>query len=779
MLIPARIVLAAALLLAGFSAAQAQLPSLVPGKSQAPVVDNAAQETVVVDLNKELTDTQARLGETQVAINRLQAQLKQPNQLAKARSDLLKQFNQRQTLADRYAQQIDYIKQLQVLNQQIADAKLQRDSWVAPAGTPPWPITQGDVVKSEMAMQESRIDQLNREIETLTEQIAIFGREKADADIQLRQIQEKLGNDPTKLTDESRRALDKAQMTRAFKSAILTRADLEKRLKEKLRTLLEVQLSTSAKTWNYFAGDFTLSPEILANARQDLQLLIDRQRDQELTALDKSEVALSRLNKFQAAYQALDQKRTPAARLARARADLDIAQANEAAARSEVDRLRQLIEIGGYGLQVWDARAELYATPSPNAERLSELSESVKGGLLRIAQARDSLGQRLSLKEQEAFSLREDLIFAKDPQVRDVLAAKLQAANTEADSVRLVLTALEKFEQLLKLLQSEIGDQAKNQTFKEQLAGYGQHLRKLAKSAWSYELFTVDDLVLADGKEVKTSRSITIGKSVGAIGLLLFGFMLISWLIRSSIAMAERRIGLRPSAATQARRWLMLIATGTLVILSFNLVQIPLSIFAFLGGALAIGVGFGAQNIIKNLISGGMLLIERPIRIGDLVEMEGVRGRVTSIGMRFSTIHSADGIDTLIPNSELVEKKLTNWTFSNPDIRREIKVGVSYNADPATVKSLMQVAGHEHPAVMQTPEPMVVLDELADSALVFTLRYWIRVDTSTDGRVVDSDLRCEILSKLKNAGIDVPYPQRDVHLTAAQPIKVVVTDTPA
>ena len=177
MLIPARIVLAAALLLAGFSAAQAQLPSLVPGKSHAPVVDNAAQETVVVDLNKELTDTQARLGETQVAINRLQAQLKQPNQLAKARSDLLKQFNQRQTLADRYAQQIDYIKQLQVLNQQIADAKLQRDSWVAPAGTPPWPITQGDVVKSEMAMQESRIDQLNREIETLTEQIAIFGRE--------------------------------------------------------------------------------------------------------------------------------------------------------------------------------------------------------------------------------------------------------------------------------------------------------------------------------------------------------------------------------------------------------------------------------------------------------------------------------------------------------------------------------------------------------------------------------------------------------------------------
>ena len=777
MSIPARIVLAAALLLASFSSAQAQIPSLVPGKSLAPITDHAAQETVVVDLNKELADTQARLGETQAAINRLQAQLKQPNLLINARSDLLKQFNQRQTLADRYAQQIDYIKQLQVLNQQIADAKLQRESWVPPAGTPPWPITQGDVVKNEMAMQESRIEQLGRELDALNEQIATFGREKAEADIQLRQIQEKLGDDLTKLTDESRRALDKAQMTRAFKSAILTRADLEKRLKEKLRTLLEVQLSTSAKTWNYFAGDFTLSPEILANAKQDLQLLIDHQREQELNALDKSEVALSRLNKIQATYQTLDQKRTPTARLARARADLDIARANEAAARSEVDRLRQLIEIGGYGLQVWDARAELYATPRPNAARLSELTETVKGGLLRIAQARESLSQQLSLKEQEAFTFREDLLFAKDPLVHDVLAAKLQAANTEADSVRLVLTALEKFEQLLKLLQSEIGDQAKNRTVKEQFTDYGQQVRKLVKSAWNYELFTVDDLVLADGKEVKTSRSITIGKSIGAIALLLFGFMLISWLIRSSIAMAVRRIGLRPSAALLVRRWLMLIATGTLVILSFNLVQIPLSIFAFLGGALAIGVGFGAQNIIKNLISGGMLLIERPIRIGDLVEIEGVRGRVTSIGMRFSTIHSADGIDTLIPNSELVEKKLTNWTFSNPNIRREIKVAVSYNADPETVKSLMQAAGQEHQAVMQTPTPMVVLDDLADNALLFTLRYWIRVDTSTDGRVVDSDLRCDILNKLKNAGIAVPYPQRDVHLSAAQPIQVVVTDT--
>jgi len=251
--------------------------------------------------------------------------------------------------------------------------------------------------------------------------------------------------------------------------------------------------------------------------------------------------------------------------------------------------------------------------------------------------------------------------------------------------------------------------------------------------------------------------------------------MLISWSIRSSIALAERRIGLKPSAATQVRRWLTLIATGTLVVLSFNLVQIPLSIFAFLGGALAIGIGFGAQNILKNLISGAILLIERPIKIGDLVEMEGVRGRVISIGMRFSTIHSSDGIDTLIPNSELVEKKLTNWTFSNPNIRREIKVGVAYGVDPAEVKRLIQSAAVNYHEVMQDPAPMVLLDDFGDNALVFTLRYWIRVESGTDGRVVDSDLRCDILASLVKAGIDIPYPQQDVHLSTTTPISVSIS----
>jgi small-conductance mechanosensitive channel len=772
--------IAVSLLFSSITSAWAQIPSLLPGKSLSPAPSSSSGKdtTVVVDINKELADAQARFQETQNSANNYQSKLNQATLPADTRSELLKQFNQRQTLADRYAQQIEYLKQLQTLDQKIVLAKQQRDNWTPPAGSPPWPLTDGDQVRFNIISLESRIGQLNKDLAGLTDQITTYAREKSDAEVRLRQIQESLDKNPTKQSDNDRKTLDNAQLTLAFKSAILYRTDLERRLKEKQLTLLNAELETVTKTWNYYDGRFTLSPEILASAKGDIQFIVDRDRDLELKALAKSESTLASLNKAQENYQALENKKASPAQLAQAKANLDIAQAADSMARTEVDRLRQLIEMGGYAQKIWDARAELYATTPPSAVRVSEIAESVKLGLTRVSQSRGNLVQALTNKEQEAFDLREALLFSKDDLDRKALTAKLQTANAEADSIRLVQTVLDKFEQYLLLLQSELGEQAKQKTTKEWFVSIWQKLVKSAQNIWQYELFTVDDVVVADGKEIKTIRSVTVGKSVGALSLLLIGYMLIAWFIRSSIALAERRMGLKTPTATVIRRWATLIATGTLIILSFNLVQIPLSVFAFLGGALAIGVGFGTQNILKNLISGAILLIERPIRMGDFVEIDGIRGRVTSIGIRFSTIHSSDGIDTLIPNSELVEKKLTNWTFSNPDIRREIQIGVAYGTDPTQVLGLIQSAALAHPDVMPSPAPTVLLKDLGDNALIFTLRYWIRVAAGTDAARVDSDLRRDVLVKLKSAGIELPYPQRDVHLSSEEPLRVVIDSPP-
>ena len=773
------------LLLLAVLPVHAQLPSLLPLKQAQPAATaDKANAVHALTPEKELAEAQNRQRDAQDAMARIQRQLGQMGLTPAARNDLLKRFNFVQTLSDRYAQQIDYLGQLQILDQKIADAKRQQDSWVPPAGEAPWSIVDGDQISSEMALKSARIAQLTREIDSSSNQILLLSREKADTEVKLRQAQEKVGNaDSTTVPEADRQRVEDARDMLALKAAILLRTDLERRVKERERGLQELQLETGTRTWNYYAGRFMLTPEVLAQAKGKLQELIDRDRELELKALAKSELAVKRLALAQNNFRLLDQGKAAPDQLAKARAALEIAQTDEVATRSEVDRLRQMVEMGGYGLQVWDARAEIYAKPRPDAARIDEIASRVKLGILRVRQARDFLQQNLKTRDQEAFDLREAAIITKNDLERRVIAAKLSSVNAQSDASRSVLAALDKFEQYLLSLQSELGLKEKDKTYYERLMGLGQRIAAMARSVWAFELFTVDDSVIADGKEVKTSRSVTVGKSIGAIGILLFGFVMISWLIRNALGLAEKRMGLKSSSATLVRRWLMIISTGTLIVLSFNLVQIPLSVFAFLGGALAIGVGFGTQNLLKNLISGVMLLIERPIRIGDLVQIDAVKGRVTSIGIRFSTIHSGDGVDTLIPNSELVEKKLVNWTYSNPEARREISIGVAYGANVVQVKNLLQAAALEHPDVEQNPQPTVTLDDLADSALVFTLRFWVRLDQGTDGKQIDSDLRCEILEKLAATGIQVPFPQRDVRLQLDGPLPVslstVDSGTPA
>ncbi|WVH09427.1 MAG: hypothetical protein EoVTN8_822 [Fluviibacter phosphoraccumulans EoVTN8] len=753
---------------AGTSAAHAQLTSLLPSKpvKTAPT----ATQVTVSNPQQELADAQTRLSDAQNALKRLQTEVNKPGLAPSARQDLLQQFNLRQTLTDRYAEQVGYLKQMTVLDVKITDAKQARDSWVPPAGSPPWPVVDGDAVRNEILALQVQIAQLDKELTSNADQLVGLGQEKAVFETKIRQLQE--GAD--KASEADRQQLTIMQDRLALLSAVLLRTDLERRVKEKERVLKEIRLETAKRTWQYYDGRFVLTPDVLDKAKSELQMLMDRSRDQELKALANSEAALARMNRAQNTFIALDQKGSDPLKVAQARSALEVAQAEEAAARSEVDRLRLMIELGGYGLQIWDARATIYATPRPDAATLEEISQRVKTGLVRVRQARTLLQDALTNKEQQAFDLRESLLTARSELDRQSFAARLKAATIEMDNTRLVLSGIDRFDQYLQVLQAELGLKDNDRSLAEHVVAYWQRAVAIGKTLWQYELFTVDDSVVADGKEIKTTRSVTVGKSVGAIGILVLGFFLVSGLIRASLGLAERRLGLKSSIASIIRRWFTVLATGTLIVLSFNLVQIPLSVFAFLGGALAIGAGFGTQNLLKNLISGVMLLVERPIRIGDLVEIDNVCGRVTSIGIRFSTIHSSDGIDTLIPNSELVEKKLTNWTFSNPDVRREIRVGVAYGADPVQVKNLMQCAAKEHPDVMPTPEPMVVLDDLGDNALIFTLRYWIRIESGTDGRRVDSDLRCEILEKLNAAGIAVPYPQRDIRLSAVEPLPVAV-----
>jgi small-conductance mechanosensitive channel len=201
-----------------------------------------------------------------------------------------------------------------------------------------------------------------------------------------------------------------------------------------------------------------------------------------------------------------------------------------------------------------------------------------------------------------------------------------------------------------------------------------------------------------------------------------------------------------------------------LFLLILSLLQIPLTAFAFISGAVAIGVGFGAQNIINNFISGWILMWERPIRIGDFLELGDVRGTVETINTRSTRIRRVDGVHLLVPNSQLLENTVVNWTLIDKLARAQVRVGVAYGSPVRKVEELILKSAMEHIDIIHNPEPVVFFEDFGDSALIFDLFFWINAFGEKDLRKIKSDIRFRIDELFNEAGIVIAFPQQDVHL---------------
>lgn len=201
-----------------------------------------------------------------------------------------------------------------------------------------------------------------------------------------------------------------------------------------------------------------------------------------------------------------------------------------------------------------------------------------------------------------------------------------------------------------------------------------------------------------------------------------------------------------------------------LILLILSLLRIPLTAFAFVTGALAIGVGFGAQNIINNFISGWILMWERPIRIGDFLELDDVKGTVETINTRSTLIRRVDGVHLLVPNSQLLENTVVNWTLIDKQARGAVRVGVAYGSPLRKVEELIYQAVREHPDINKEPEPRVIFEEFGDNALIFDVFFWIDAFGEKDLRVIKSDVRFKLDELFAANNIVIAFPQRDVHI---------------
>jgi potassium-dependent mechanosensitive channel len=195
---------------------------------------------------------------------------------------------------------------------------------------------------------------------------------------------------------------------------------------------------------------------------------------------------------------------------------------------------------------------------------------------------------------------------------------------------------------------------------------------------------------------------------------------------------------------------------------------VDMSKFAFLAGALGVGIGFGLQNVVNNFVSGLILLYERPIQEGDTIEIGAVLGVVRRIGVRSSTLRTFDGAEVIVPNATLIAQEVVNWTLSDRMRRVEIKVGVAYGTDPARVLDLLLRAARGRPGVLEAPPAVALFTGFGDSALEFLLRFWTAdFDNWT---AVQSDLRAAVYAALTSAEIEIPFPQHDVHVTGPEPV---------
>jgi small-conductance mechanosensitive channel len=290
----------------------------------------------------------------------------------------------------------------------------------------------------------------------------------------------------------------------------------------------------------------------------------------------------------------------------------------------------------------------------------------------------------------------------------------------------------------------------------------------LTEDAWDHAA-KVWGFVIVRGAD--KNPLVTVGTLVGGLVLMGFGYVAAGMISRWVGARLLSRLGLNKTAAAPLQKIVYYVLLVTFAMLTLNILNVPITVFSFAGGAIAVGVGFGSQNIINNFISGLILLGERPIRVGDVIEIDGRTGRVTEIGARSTRIATGNNFEVIVPNSKFLESQVVNWTLTDDRISTSVRVGVSYGSPTREVERLLKLAANEHTDVAQDPAPSVAFEDFADDALVFSVSFWIDLQSASKGKV-ESDIRFRIDELFNEAGIVIAYPQRDVHLNMMRPLEV-------
>ena len=271
---------------------------------------------------------------------------------------------------------------------------------------------------------------------------------------------------------------------------------------------------------------------------------------------------------------------------------------------------------------------------------------------------------------------------------------------------------------------------------------------------------------------VVKGNNVALGNIISGLILLILGMGLTKYLSRQIVLLIPRRFRNDVSVKKSLEMIFRYLLVAFIFLFALSVVGIPLTAFTVIGGALAIGVGLGSQNLVNNFLSGLVLMMERPLKVGDIVEIEDRRGTVEHIGGRSTRIKTFENYRMVIPNSKLLENSVVNWSLVDNFLRREVIVGVAYGSPVQKVHDLIIQAVTDNENVEQDPKPFVLFTDFGDSALIFRALFWVQLTDTVNPLIIESDIRFRIDELFRNAGVTIAFPQRDIHIDTLRPMEI-------
>ncbi|MDH3718808.1 MAG: mechanosensitive ion channel, partial [Planctomycetota bacterium] len=752
----ALILLAASLLGLGLHAplsAQLPLPSL-PGVAPDKQAITPAPEPAA-DFKQERKEIAERL---RVAQRQLEAEKKKEDEseTAEAREDL--------------AQQVGNLKQVEVLlaQQQAAEERraaaekqnLELESSLkefragGPTEPKPYSFLLLDQLRDELVAETARKDAVQATVETTAEALL---RAKAALE------------DKERMRRKAKEALDtsKDENAKPPLAAALAEAELAARLASEVVKLREIELATEKlgqQAHELRLAYLTEKSDWVAKdtnfTKEDLQ--------QQFFELEKQERDLKQnLQAAETTAQFLDQQWFDARGRLDSSVDRPPALIEEVEAR-RLGRLaqQQRITVLGQRLsrledrrQAWNGRFKIAQDEASKEDRQKWVEET--------NQQLDQLDRERRLQTIRMDEVRKDQATLKakiesDPQRPAETARWLQAQQQTLNQLLNLhernIVSIDASRRVQDKLLSELRATEPAVTWKDRWEKTYDSIDR----AWNYELASIDD------------RPITVKKIVMGVILVFVGYLLSGVISRLFGSRFLPRVGVNPSAASALQTVFFYTLLVLFAVFALKIVNVPLTAFTLLGGAVALGIGFGSQNVVNNFISGLILLAERPIRVGDLIQVDGLFATVETIGARSTRVKTGANLEIIVPNSKFLENNVTNWTLSDKMVRCEVTVGVAYGSPTKRVEELLVKAAKLQEMVLVEPAPFVWFRDFSDNSLQFQLNFWIHMTSLTRRMTIESQVRFKIDELFRETEIVIAFPQRDIHLDASRPLEVRV-----